>query len=540
MLQERTPVAPRTMPIAVRAESERRLRWIPWGLAVFFVLWSLRAVGAGNIVDTDAARHAMNGAFIHDMLRDGGFWNPIEYGKNYYGHLPALSLPYHPPLFPGVEALFFALFGVSVTSARVLVALATGLSAFLFYRLIVATHRSHLLAAFSVTTFLFWKSSQVVAGDVMLELPSMALIAGALLCIRNLDQGLSWKNALGFAILAAAAAWTKQHAVFLGLAPFAYYLFRMRPRLWFQKRLLAASVLFGVAVIALSLLSVPFQGTGVDHIPPQHERVEIAIHNAGFYIACFRDLVGTIPAILILCVVLAAAFVPGAGDWAGKSGLAFYWAWAASAFLLLLIIGAYDIRYLFYVYPALAVIVYASLFRLGSRISVQRAWMAPAAVAAVCATAGLMVPALFLRGPAEAAEVVMKTKPQRILYCGSTDGNFIFSVRAREPGLRTTVIPGDKLNEKDLSPDTFEQFATQHGIQYIVLEKTGRPQLYDRLHQNPAPFMILERRIPMASSLPRWDGGHLSIYRIAGAPDVIPKSLKLPIPKIGRDVDVKF
>jgi hypothetical protein len=52
--------------------------------------------------------------------------------------------------------------------------------------------------------------------------------------------------------------------------------------------------------------------------------------------------------------------------------------------------------------------------------------------------------------------------------------------------------------------------------------------------------MILERRIPMASSLPRWDGGHLSIYRIAGAPDVIPKSLKLPIPKIGRDVDVKF
>jgi hypothetical protein len=57
----------------------------------------------------------MNGVFIHDLLRDGKLRAPVEYGKYYYGHLSALSLPYHPPLFPLIESTFlrFSAFEVS-------------------------------------------------------------------------------------------------------------------------------------------------------------------------------------------------------------------------------------------------------------------------------------------------------------------------------------------------------------------------------------------------------------------------------------------
>ena len=78
----------------------------PYLLSVLFALLALRGVDADNVISADAARHAMNGAFVHDLIRDGKLTTPVEYGKYYYSHFPALSLPYHPPLFPVVESLF--------------------------------------------------------------------------------------------------------------------------------------------------------------------------------------------------------------------------------------------------------------------------------------------------------------------------------------------------------------------------------------------------------------------------------------------------
>src|SRR5579864_5082120 len=62
----------------------------PYLLALFFALSALRGVSSTDVVDTDAARHAMNGAFIYDMVRGGHLLDPIEYAREYYGHLPAL------------------------------------------------------------------------------------------------------------------------------------------------------------------------------------------------------------------------------------------------------------------------------------------------------------------------------------------------------------------------------------------------------------------------------------------------------------------
>src|SRR3954466_13968557 len=116
-------------PAAVAAPQPSR-RWMqrlevaaPFLLALYFFGSALYGVNRTEVIDTEAARHAMNGAFIYDLVRTGHLLHPIEYGKFYYNRMPALSIPFHPPLFPAIEAIFFAVFGVHLLTARVAIAI---------------------------------------------------------------------------------------------------------------------------------------------------------------------------------------------------------------------------------------------------------------------------------------------------------------------------------------------------------------------------------------------------------------------------------
>src|SRR5262249_23601810 len=150
--------------------------------------------------DTDAARHAMNGAFLYDLVRTGHWANPVEYAKTYYAQYPALSMPYHPPLFPVIEALFFAVFGVNLLTARVLVALCVGICSILLYRLTLRTHGRDIIAAcVTITTLSLW-TVQFVARDVMLEFPTMVFILAAIYCIRDLEKAFPLRRAIFFAL----------------------------------------------------------------------------------------------------------------------------------------------------------------------------------------------------------------------------------------------------------------------------------------------------------------------------------------------------
>src|SRR5215471_3663811 len=160
--------------------------WMQYVLALGFCFWALYGVAGTEVIDTDAARHAMNGAFIYDLVRTGHLGNPIEYARQYFGHLPALSMPYHPPLFPACEAVFYALFGLNLLTARIAVAVSVGICVILLYRLTLRTLGVPLMAAcVCVTTFSLW-TVQLVGRDVMLEFPSMVFTLGALCCLADL------------------------------------------------------------------------------------------------------------------------------------------------------------------------------------------------------------------------------------------------------------------------------------------------------------------------------------------------------------------
>jgi hypothetical protein len=510
-------------------------------LALGFCLWALRGVGSTEVIDTDAARHAMNGAFIYDLVRTGHLGNPIEYAKQYYGHLPALSMPYHPPLFPACEAVFYALFGLNLLTARIAVAVSVGLCVILLYRLTLRTLGVPLMAAcVCVTTFSLW-TVQLVGRDVMLEFPSMVFTLGALCCLADLDQEYSIKRAIPFALLAGAAVWTKQHAVFLGAVPAIHAVLTRRWRRLIQLPFWVSSVLFGAAVYGLILLSKPFQNAGVNQMSTSGRDVYYIItRTLPAYLGWVGENLKGLPGIFAICAIGAYVWSLRLPD-RRKPGLSLYIAWLAAVVALLTDLGPVTPRYLFYLFPAAVAIGYGWLYN-GVRRIAGEAWAAIALAVFGLAWLlnGFLAPNDFLRGPGAAAKWVANGKPTRVLYAGEADGNFIFAVRSLDPMFNVTVIPTGKLAAGLYSPDEIQTLCRKYSLEWVVLESGPMVHSWSTLRETLPQFAKLEQSIPLESSRSRWKSGTIDVYHVPLETKPTQEELQLQVPKLGGSLRVKL
>jgi len=518
-------------------------RFVPFVLAAFFLLWSLRGVSSNNIVNSDAARHAMNGVFIHDLLRDGKLLSPVAYGKYYYAHFPSISLPYHPPLFPLIESAFFALLGVKVFTARLVVAIAVAISAILFYRLVMATHQSHHAAFFCVLTFLSLPHSQWVGSDVMLEFPALVFVLAALYCLRDIDQGYRLGRGLMFSVFAAAAVWTRQHAIFLGLVPFLLILVQRRWHLLAERTIWISSFVLLLLVLPLVGLSMKFGWTGMSQVTRGEPASSFLLRNLWFYLRALRGWFGLVP-IVVAAIAFAYFFLLKRRAQLRAPTITLYLVWALAVFLVLLPLRGFDTRYLFFLVPALVVAAYTALLSISESIRQASGVYVVTVVLIFFVGWNLASAKWYLLGPSEAAKAIINGQPSRVLYCGTTNGAFIFSARSLDPQLRSIIIRCEKLPQDIFAPDKFEQFANRYGINYVVLEHTnltqwGRGMAWDQLRSRPTASMILDREIPMTSSEPDLNGD-LRIYRFTNPARDPEDFLKLNLPKIGGQFDVRF
>jgi hypothetical protein len=516
-------------------------RWIPYVLALFFSVSALWGVGSTDVIDTDAARHAMNGAFIYDMVRGGHLAHPIRYAREYYGHLPALSMPYHPPLFPAIEALFFALFGVKLLTARVAVAVSVGICVLLLYRLVQHTLGSRILAVcVTVSTLSLW-TVQVVSRDVMLEFPAMAFTLAALYCLRDMDRSFTMRRALLFAVLAAAAVWTKQHAVFLGAVPFLCALRKGQRHRFVEKPLWIATAIFGSAVLCLIALSKQSNGTGIDHVSTSVSDVRWILTRTipAYFTWIAEDLLGLAGIFMLSVVVIYVA------AWRKQSRprlhLGAYFSWVISYALVLLVLGDTNSRYLFFVIPAFVTIGYAWLFQGCFTLwGERRARLVISGFALTWFVVGLLFPHEFLRGPGEAAAFVADGSPTRVLYAGEADGNFIFAIRSLDPQLNMTVIPAGKLPPSTFEPEALESFCRRYGVDWLVFENVPGQHSWSALAAARPASLKLERSIPLASSRSRWRTGTIDVYRLTAPTNPKGGVLQLPVHKLGGTIGVKL
>ena len=515
----------------------QRLTWAyperlaPVLIAVLLGCWSLRGFKDTSIRETDEARHAMNGAFILDTVRSWKVRHPVEYGYWYYSHFPALSLPYHPPLFPVFEALVFAVFGVGIFSARLAVSIATAAAALLLFHLICKTHGSHLLALVVTASFFTLGTVQELSNSVMLEIPALVFVLASLFFFVPVQDKFVITRSLGFGILAAMAIWTKQ-AVFLVPLPFIYaalghnWKLLRRTFFWMNICVMAASAL-GLAILARQL-----NWNGINQSWAKTGLLQRLAHNSHFYL---RN--GVLGLVLVMICIISYRLPEGRND-LHKDRL--YIAWLAAVILVLIGAPAYSSRYMFFAIPAFILLFYNGLARLGRSVMPGSPWVIPVSVCLVSVAYGLTtfrVP--YLVGPSEAATFLHSNGYRRLLFCGNSNGAFIFALRSNDPSLSSTVIRGDKLPDGIYLPEQLNAFISQYGIEAVVLERTKYGQPWDFLSPELLPFLSLQRIVPMTDSMNE-KSGSLSVYRVLKPSKVPQESLKVPSSVLGRDVELRF
>lgn len=507
-------------------------------LMLIAAAWGVRAHDA-DLLGNDEARHAMNGAFIYDCFRSACFSDASNYFRQYYGRLPALSFPYHPPIFPVLESIFYAVWGVNPGAARAAEALTVAVSALIFYALVIYTHQSAGLAAACVLLFLFLPESQSVGGAVMLEFPALVFVFGSMYALALAGKDFAPRYAVISSVLAGFGFWTKQ-TLFLGMVPVVLVILQRRGRLLRQKGFWLWMIIFSIIVGIYAGLLMSIGWYGFSAAWSRRSLGDQLVFNLLYYARSQPVLVGAllfIGAYFAIFLRICPNYFKALDE--NHKFTALYGAWAISALALPVLIPAQDLRYTLFAFPPIIVLCAEVLITFCSGL-VTRTGMSYVLLVAVLMWIPFNIQgAQFLTGLREAAETVMQRGAERILFCGGTNGQFIFEIRRFDPRLRTVVLRGDKLEPEVFNPASFREFALSYGIQYIVLQRSGPAMPWDRLCDGNIPWLVLERQLPLVSSSQDFKGT-LLIYRFTERSEHPMNHLTVPNYILGRSIELKF
>jgi hypothetical protein len=477
------------------------------GLALFFGWWGFRGAPGSNPIYPDASRHMMNGALLYDMIRTGNVARPVAFAQSWYARFPAITFPYHPPLFPLFETLFYAGFGVHYWVARLAIAATVALSVFLLAHLVTVTHRSYWLAVSAILVFFSLAQSQELADEIMLEFPALAMSLLSLVLLRDLafDGEFTWRHGVPFALAASAAVWTRQTSLFLAGVPWFLVLLSgswqvlRRGAIWFCSCVIVGS--FAV-----------FQGVqyryqvGFNSVWNNRGFFDRVHANAPFYL---RSFIGEWQweSVLLPLAIGYYIYLRWRRDDETRAAN-FYIAWILAAVSLHLVIPPVDGRYASIWDPALVVFTLAMMLRvLRLFMPAGRAEAAILLLAVLFFVLHINQPPPYFYGLDEAARAALGTHPGRIVSFGPNNGAVVAAVRAGDPSLQATVIRGDKLAASLWTEDFFHRF----GISRIVIVHGDSPAPWDSLWNTPPHNLRLREEIAVRSSEPK-EGRLIRVY----------------------------
>jgi len=457
----------------------------------------------GDFWWSDAPRHAMDGVFYYDMVRAMPISHAKQWAINYYLQYPAVTVLTYPPLFALVEAVFFALFGVSHATAQLTVSafyLAAAWGAYFLARRWLS--RIGALAA-----ALLFASTPAIAlwgRQVMLEVPTFAfLLWSAYFFFLYLDSDRP--RYLYFAVLVVlGAAYTKQPAVFIVLPYLLTLYFVYRNSLFRRKEVWWSGALFAAVLTPLAIYTWLWGRANVQQAVGggwvQHSRLSASTWS---YVASYEWPLQM--GWVVLC--LAAAYCVGCifkKEWRLPNPVLFFLVvWVLSGYIFFTVIAVTSQRYtIFLIFPFVLFAILAIVRALPARIAVY--------VALVFAISSLgytlakrHVPCIT--GYRDAAQYVCSMAPQNsvVMFSGWRDGSFVFNVRALPQCKNLTVIRADKLllkvaihrdlfgvKELGVAETKLKEMLGHFGVHYIVIEPNfwndlqSMQMLVQTLHQD--------------------------------------------------------
>lgn len=432
-----------------------------------------RGIFSGGFRYPDEPRHALSGAFLLDLAREGGLTDPVRYGEAYYARYPALAIPYYaPPFFHAVEALFFCALGVSASAARAAVAAFYVGAVLLLFEVTRRdfSDRVGFLAALVFATFpwvLFW------SWRVVLEPPTafMVLLSSWLL-LRFLDRASLGRGAIWIASLGAAVL-TKQTAVFVLPAHLALLAIQ-RPGS--RRTLLVVTVVLlavGAANLVFWAMVSPYQFAALSG-GSLWQRMQF--RHLWYYPAELPLAAGWTMTVAIGIGLVRAARRRTPVDW-------LFLLWIASFMIMMAAFTREVARYAVVVAPALGFLAARGLD--GILTWLDRTWLAWTIVV------GFLVPNVIdsvdakpwvVEGYEQAAiEVAKLPGGTAILVDAYWDGDFVFFWRQHDQSgrlcLRSSKVlytyasyPWIDFQSFVQTPEDIEKLLREYGIRYVVAE----------------------------------------------------------------------
>jgi hypothetical protein len=465
---------------------------ISQGLADKLALFALLAASAGMMLAapsagdfwwSDAPRHALNGAFIMDFVRDLPVDQPATWAMDYYIRYPSLTILFYPPLFYFFEAVFYALFGVSHTVAQFTESLFIFLfavGAYLFSRQWLSS-----IAAVGVALLTIGAPEMAYWGrQVMLDIPAYALgLIGIVFVCSYLRHNAPASIYLATAFF-LAAVYTKYNFAFLVLPAVAAVLVARGWRVLLDRHVVIAMAVGFIALLPAAYMFYRFGAVNVAAVVDQPGGM--ARHSFGawtYYAAQLPHQLGFATvglAVAGLVLSLSGRLKIGLEPWAW----ALLVAWFAGGYLFFSLISHKEPRHdLMIVFP---VIVFAALAvdRLGGRRLIAQ-------VAILLVGAGTYFYSLFwyppplVSGYRDVARYVIDHAPSPgvVVFSGYRDGNFVFAMRELAERRDLTVLRAAKLLMKiavtrsfgvvqsDLDEADIRQMLKDHGVAMVVVQR---------------------------------------------------------------------
>lgn len=418
------------------SENWRRSDWaVVLLLGIVAGVFWLSAPTDGNFSWSDAPRHAMNGIFVLDLLRDLPLDDPKGWAEAYYIKYPALSILFYPPLFSLLLAGFYAVLGLSHATAQA--AVAVGHFALMAAMYVIALRWLPRPYAFGAALVLGAAPEISLWGrQVMLDIPAYAWMLWSVVFLFRYIRTERTVDLLLTAALFLGCLYTKQTGIF-ALVPMGWLVVMSKgwPHL-LRRQVVATAVVFVVALVPLVVMHLEFGavnmasalGSGRDDFA----RSSVAAWT--YYLTVMPQQLGWV------VLVLAAVFLGGVATrqkWRMPwLDFGFLLLWFFSGYLFFSFIMVREPRHDLMALWPVVVLAMLGLYRLLSAFGKHvhsRVWAAAPAVLGLStvAYALLAVAVPYVDGYREVVQEVMAKTPARsnILFNGYRDGNFVFGVR---------------------------------------------------------------------------------------------------------------
>jgi len=384
----------------------------------------------------DGQRYAFNGILLHDMIRDGAIFHPIEYTEKFYARYPATNLPYGPPFFALIFAAAFSIFGVSFSVGRCIVAVYTVLAALMCWYLVYNQTKTYLQSIFAVAGFLCAPIIAICARDPGPELPVAFYSFLATYFFYNyIERDRNFFGLCGALILGLGYL-TKQYVVPLGLVVPLYILVRKK---WYLLKRFES----WLALIILASFTVPYtlftfqcstEGMGFFTLPP-----------------VTFELISKYPKLLItempvFSVLTCLGII--IGMYKRSRPVLFSLLWMLSWYMFHTFYFGHYIgsRYLSLLYPAMILPFSLACYEItiaSRKLRLDKAFVCVITFWLLFST--ISTPVFFVRGYEEAGKYVGKhLNTKSVLFYGEYDGSFMMGLRRRVPRGSPFVLRGDR------------------------------------------------------------------------------------------------